>query len=119
MKRVFILLALALALTGCKDLKDKLLGSPPEKTLNISWEAHPAAEVNQAGGGYWVYVSPDSNPNANNAHITLELPFDGTSAPTSAKVDLASGDWYVGVQAYGNLHPNGGGIAVYGPVTIK
>lgn len=76
--------------------------------MTLSWNASPEAVVNEAGGGYRVYITntPDAVlPNA----ATVTVAFDPTrgGTPTSAGLQLTAGNWYARVTAYSLLNTVG------------
>lgn len=73
-------------------------GTTPQ-TLNvtISWAANNETNVNQAGGGYHVYISQTSGFNIGDAGVTkITLPYTSTSTVQA----LDSGTHYVRVVAF-------------------
>lgn len=82
-------------------------GTTPQ-TLNvtINWTANGEARVNQAQGGYIVYISTTSGFTLSNADQTINVPWISGLAPTTTMALLASGTHYVRVVAYGMFQSN-------------
>ena len=82
-------------------------GTTPQ-TLNvtINWTANGEARVNQAQGGYTVYISTTSGFMLNNADQTINVSWVSGLAPTTTMALLASGTHYVRVAAYGTFQGN-------------
>jgi hypothetical protein len=73
-----------------------------EYTVTISWDENHETLVNRLGGGYIVYCCKDSNFTVDDSGVVIcEVPCqNGSSSPTSTKVTLESGTWYIKVVAY-------------------
>lgn len=78
-------------------------GTTPQ-TLNvtINWAANKELRVNQAGGGYTIYISQISGFAITDGGITtINVPWiSGAQAPVSQVYTLSSGTYYVRVAAY-------------------
>ena len=79
------------------------VGTTPQ-TLNvtISWSPNKELRVNQAGGGYKVYISQTSGFDINDADVTvIDVPWvSGSQAPVSYVKALSSGTYFVRIAAY-------------------
>jgi hypothetical protein len=76
--------------------------------ITLSWSTSPEGGVNQAGGGYRVYVTntPDAVlPNATSVTVAYDQQAGGT--PTTAALQLTAGTWYVRITAYSALNTVG------------
>ncbi len=97
-------LAACLALTGCGG------GDPPGTaagTAAVSWTPNREAAVNAPGGGYRVYYATRSDFALADAN-SVDVPYaGGPRAPTSVRLDLGSGVYFVRVVAYSALEPAG------------
>jgi hypothetical protein len=79
---------------------DPAQGTCSEHLVTITWTANRESGVNQAGGGYQVFIT---------GQPTINVPYvSGTSAPTSATAMLPGGSHTVTVRAYAALDAQGG-----------
>lgn len=71
--------------------------------VNVSWTAKCEAAVNRSGGGYRVYYGKTPGFALSGAS-SVNVPFQsGSTAPTTARLNLSSGTYYVKVVAYSSL----------------
>jgi len=76
--------------------------TPQSLNVTINWSANKELRVNQAGGGYNVYISQTSGFEITDGGVTvINVPWiSGALAPTSQMQSLASGVYYVRIAAY-------------------
>ena len=86
-------------------------------TVQVSWAANREAAVNKSGGGYRVYYSKTQGFDVAGAS-SVNVPFQsGTAAPTSTKLSLSSGTYYIKVVAYSSLVGPSGAASTSAPST--
>ena len=80
----------------------------PISTVQISWNSNPETAVNRSGGGYKVYYSSNSGFNLSDVDVTeIDVPFNGSTTPTSTQVQLISGTYYIRIIAFSALNAPG------------
>ncbi len=83
--------------------------------VQVSWAANREAAVNKAGGGYKVYYSKTPGFGIGGAN-SVSVPFQsGPAAPTSTKLNVSSGTYYIKVVAYSALVGPSGGPSTSAP----
>ena len=72
-------------------------------SVQVSWTANREAAVNKSGGGYKVYYSKTPGFDIGSAS-SVNVPYQsGATAPTSSKLSLSSGTYYIKVVAYSSI----------------
>ncbi len=83
--------------------------------VQVSWAANHEAAVNKAGGGYRVYYSKSPGFDVGGAN-SVNVPYQsGAATPTSAKLNLSSGTYYIKVVAFSALVGPGGAPSTSAP----
>jgi len=104
----FILLLVGLLyFSNCGNSNKSEQSNLPSKeyTVTISWDENHESLVNSPGGGYIVYCCKDQNFSVDDLGVVIsEVPYEsGSLSPTSTKVTLVSGTWFIKVVAYMEL----------------
>lgn len=107
--RLTWIIPLALAVAGCggsgeDGARAGASGATP-KTVELSWAPNREAAVNAPGGGYQVHYAIRRGVAPGRPGVsTVDVPYEaGPAAPTSTRVELPPGTYYVRVSAYSAL----------------
>jgi len=97
-------------ISGCGSNKNQSSEDPaPVVTypMDVAWTANKEMEINSAGGGYRVYYSTATPVSISGANY-VDVPFaTGAAAPTSVRLRLPAGSYYLRVAAYSSFNPDG------------